>query len=266
MNPRLVGIVNLTEDSFSDGGRYLDPDRALQHAKQLRSDGADVIDLGAASSHPDAQTVAPREEIRRLEPVVQALLADAVPISVDSFRSETQAWALERGVDYLNDIHCFGDAALYARLARSSCKLIVMHSIQTRGIAVRRTTDPAEVWDGVVAFFDTRLSELEAAGIDPARLVLDPGMGFFLGANAESSLHVLRKLPELRQRFGRPLLVSVSRKSFLGTITGRGPSGRGAATLAAELFAIAQGADLIRTHDVRALRDALQVSQRLAGK
>jgi dihydropteroate synthase type 2 len=262
--PRIFGIVNLTEDSFSDGGRYLEPARALAHARQLISDGAWAVDLGPASSHPEAREVPPAEEIQRLAPVVEALHRDGARLSVDSFRSETQSWALASGVAWLNDIQGFPDSALYPELASSGAQLILMHSIQRRGIATRAATDPLDVWNGMLAFFDARLEALVRAGIKPERVVLDPGMGFFLGANPQTSLHVLRNLPELRARFGRELLVSVSRKSFLGVLTGRETSERGSVTLAAELHAARCGVDYVRTHDVRALADALRVASALA--
>ncbi len=163
----------------------------------------------------------------------------------------------------LNDIRGFPEPALYPKLARSDCRLLVMHSVQ-RGPATRARTDAASVWDGIDRFFRERLAALEAAGVERGRLVLDPGMGFFLGDDPEPSLRVLRRLPVLRERFACALAVSVSRKSFLGALTGRDVAERGAATLAAELFAARQGVDWIRTHDVRALRDALAVWSALA--
>jgi dihydropteroate synthase type 2 len=261
--PRLVGIVNVTEDSFSDGGRYLDPERAVVHALELAAGGADVVELGAASSHPDARPVSPEGEIARLEPVVARLQDAGLTLCIDSFAAPTQRWALARGVDWINDIQGFPDPGLYPELAAARCRLVVMHAVQGRGIAQRRTTEPQAVFDGLIAFFEARLTALAAAGIAQDRIVLDPGMGFFLGDNPETSLHVLRRLEQLKRHFGRELLVSVSRKSFLGALTGRPVAERLPATLAAELFAAAHGADWIRTHDVRALRDALRITTAL---
>jgi dihydropteroate synthase type 2 len=258
-SPTIFGVVNITEDSFSDGGRWLDPDAAVKHALDLVADGADVIDLGAASSHPDARAVAPEEEIARLAPVIGRLESEGVPVSVDTFEPETQRWALGRGVAYLNDIQGFPDPAVYPELARSGARLVVMHAVQPRGRATRIRTDPAKVFEGIVAFFETRLAELDRAGVRRERIILDPGMGFFLGSNPEPSLVVLRGIGRLRERFRLPVLISVSRKSFLANLTGRSTDQLLAATLAAELFAAAQGVDHVRTHDVRALRDALRV-------
>lgn len=258
---RILGVLNVTEDSFSDGGRYLDPERAVARALELVRDGADAIDLGGAASHPGARVVAPDEEIRRLAPVVEALVAERVAVSVDSFQPEVQRWALGRGVAYLNDVRGFPHAELYPEVARAECRLIVMHAVG--GAAGRATTDPGTIVERIVAFFAARLRAFETAGIAHERVILDPGMGLFLGGTPEPSLVVLRNLGRLRDRFGLPVLVCVSRKSFLGTLTGRAVHERGAATLAAELFAVSQGVDYLRTHDVRALRDALAVTAAL---
>lgn len=265
MRPSIVGVVNLTPDSFSDGGRYLEPAAALAHARQLLDDGADLVELGPASSHPDADGVAPAEEIRRLEAVLGPLLASGAAVGVDTFQPETQRWALARGVGWLNDIQGFPEPELYPDLARAQARLVVMHSVQRRGRASRMRTAPAAVLAGVEAFLRERVAALAAAGVARGRLILDPGMGFFLGSDPEPSVLALRRLRKLRAELGLPILVSVSRKSFLGALTGRPVGERGAATLAAELFAARQGADYVRTHDVRALRDALVVTGALEG-
>lgn len=263
--PTIVGIVNITEDSFSDGGLYLQPERAVEHARELARAGAEIIDLGPASSHPDGKAVSAGEEIGRLDPVLDALLGSGVAVSVDSFLPETQIHCAGRGVDFLNDIQGFPDTDVYAPIAGTSCKLVVMHSVQRRGRATRVTVDAARIVDEICDFFDGRLDALVKGGITSDRIVLDPGMGFFLGVNADPSITVLRNLSVIRTRYGLPMLVSVSRKSFLGAITGREAAGRGAATLAAEIHAAQSGVDYIRTHDVRALRDALVVMSHLDG-
>jgi dihydropteroate synthase len=260
---KIVGILNVTEDSFSDGGRYLDAAAAIAHGRTLRADGADWIDVGAASSRPDAKEVESTEEIRRLAPVLAALRAHGIPVSVDTRSPETQRYCLGHGVEMLNDVDGFAHPSLYPDLARATAKLVVMHSIQGGGRATRVETDAEAVFAAVIAFFSRRLAELETAGIARERLIVDPGMGLFLGQNPEPSLRVLRRLEELRHRFGLPVLVSVSRKSFLRELTGRAVAERGAATLAAEIWAAGEGADYIRTHDVRALSDALAVLRAL---
>jgi dihydropteroate synthase type 2 len=256
---KILGILNITSDSFSDGGKYLEPGAAIFHAQAMTQSGADIIDIGAASSHPDAQAVAPDVEIMRLEKVVPELKAKGLTLSIDSFAIEVQHWALAQGADYLNDIHGFPDPSLYPDLAKSNARLIVMHMVQPRGVAVRTEVPAAEIFDRITGFFDSRIEALTRAGIARGRLILDPGMGQFLGSDPENSLLVLRRLPELKARYGLPLLVSLSRKGFLRKLTGRPVTEAGAASLAAELFAEAQGADYIRTHAPGALRDGVKI-------
>jgi dihydropteroate synthase type 2 len=256
-SPRIVGIVNITADSFSDGGRYLDPAAAVAHACELRAEGADIIELGPAASHPDSAPVSVAQERRRLAPVLEQLTADGVPVSVDSFRPETLRYAVSAGAACLNDIHGFGDPGLYPLLAASQCRMVVMHAVQAAGAATRVATSPAAVWDGTLRFFARRLAALQAAGIGRDRLVIDPGLGYFLGSTPGPSLAALAGIRELKAAFGLPVLVSPSRKSFLRALTGRDVPKSGPATLAAEIFAAWQGADYIRTHDVAAARDAL---------
>ena len=263
---KIFAILNITPDSFSDGGRFLDPDVALAHARTLIEGGADALDLGGAASNPEAEAVAPEVEIGRLAPVVAALKKEGVPLSIDTFSPAVQRWAIAQGVDYINDIQGFPEPALYPELAASSAKLIVMHSVQGRGKATRVAVAPEEIFDRVRGFFETRVEALTAAGIARERLILDPGMGFFLGSNPQASFEMLRRTEDLKCAFGLPVLVSVSRKSFLRKITGRPPGESGPATLAAELFAMVKGADCIRTHNPAALRDALAVWRGLAGE
>jgi dihydropteroate synthase len=262
---RILGIVNMTQDSFSDGGLFLKPEDAIRHAVRLSEEGADAVDLGAASSHPDAEGVSTEEEIRRLGPVIDHLLGSGIQVSVDSFNPVTQRYALDRGVAYLNDIQGFPHPELYPDLAKASCKLVVMHSVQRLGRATRVEGSPEAVLEGITAFLTERVRALEKGGVRRERIILDPGMGFFLGSNPEPSLLALRNLGRLRERFGLPVLISVSRKSFLRSLTNLPVDQMLPATLAAELYAAGQGADYIRTHDVRSLRDALAIFGRLSG-
>jgi dihydropteroate synthase type 2 len=256
---KILGILNITSDSFSDGGKFLEPGAALFHAQAMAQSGADIIDIGAASSNPDAVPVDAATEIARLGLVIPALKQKGLSLSIDSFAGPVQRWALGQGVDYLNDIHGFPDAALYPELAKSNAKLIVMHMVQERGVAVRTDVPSGEIFDRVTAFFDARIKALTGAGIASDRLILDPGMGQFVGTDPQNSLILLRRLPELRARYGLPLLVSVSRKGFLRKLTGRPVTEAGPASLAAELFAEAQGADYIRTHAPGPLKDGLKL-------
>jgi dihydropteroate synthase type 2 len=265
-SPQIVGIVNITEDSFSDGGLHLAPDDALAHARLLRSEGADVIELGPASSHPDAARVSAEEERRRLASVIEPLLSEGIAVSVDSFLPETQRFAVASGAAYLNDIQGFPDPGLYEELAEADCRLVVVHSVQAAGPATRVETDAATVMAGIERFFAERLDALCAAGIERERLIIDPGLGYFLGSTPEPSLAVMSRLRVLKARFGAPVLVSPSRKSFLRNLTDSDLSGVGPASLAAELYAASQGVDYIRTHDVGALRKALTVHEAIAGQ
>ncbi len=260
---KILGILNITEDSFSDGGKFLAADAALAHGEALLKDGADILDIGAASSNPDSKPVSREFVIARLQSVVPVLKKQGAVLSIDSFQPQVQRWALAQGADYLNDIHGFAESALYPELARADAKLIVMHAVLARGIATRDDIPAAEIFDRAVRFFEDRVAALTGAGIARERLILDPGMGFFVGSDPENSLTLLRRLPELKARFGLPLLVSVSRKSFLRKLTGRPPGEAGAASLAAELFAEANGAAYIRTHAPDALRDGLKVLKAL---
>lgn len=264
--PLIFGIVNITPDSFSDGGRYFAADAAIAHAKRLVAEGADVIDLGPASSNPDAAPVPADEEIRRVAPVMEALAGEGIALSVDSFRPETQAHVLSRGVAWLNDIRGFAEPAFHPALAASDARLILMHSIQRDGNADRRETPAGDIVDQICGFFEGRIAALVAAGVARDRLVLDPGMGFFLGPRPETSFEVLSRLGEIGARFDLPVFISVSRKSFLRAVTGRAPGEAGAATLAAELLAVERGARFIRTHEPAPLADALAVLARFGTK
>jgi dihydropteroate synthase type 2 len=190
----ILGIVNLTPDSYSDGGQFLNPDLAIPQAQALYEAGAAAIDLGPSSSHPGAPTIPPALEIKRLEPVLDALLTMQIPISVDSFHPETQRYALSRGVDFLNDVHGFAYPDFYPELADAECRLIVMHSVHGAQPAQRIVTDPAVIMSQIIEFFHQRVSALTRSGIARERLILDPGMGFFLSAEPEASLVVLQQL------------------------------------------------------------------------
>ena len=253
----------MTADSFSDGGQFLDADEALAHAAELVDDGAHVLDVGPASSHPDAGDVSADEEIARLESVWERLKGLGAPISVDSFQPATQRWAMAQGADWLNDINGFRDPALYDELADYQGRLVVMHAIQAKGIATRDAPPEGDIWDHILGFFEQRLSAFDKAGIARDRLVLDPGMGFFLGNRAETSMAVLAGLDRLKQAFALPVLVCVSRKSFLRAPANIPVAESGPITLAAEMQAVQQGVDYIRTHDARQLAQALWLASQL---
>lgn len=262
---RTVGIINVTRDSFSDGGRFLAPEAAVAHAERLAADGADVLELGAESTHPDAEDVLDEEQIRRLRPVVETLVPRGLPISIDTCRPAVMRAMTALGVHWLNDVHGFRtpQAMAAAAAAPPHVHFVVMFSRSQSARADRPLAAAHGVLEELQGFFTERLAAFAAAGIERPRLVFDPGMGFFLGRTAAPSLTVLKHLPSLRT-FGVPLLVSVSRKSFVGEVTGLPVAERGPGSLAAELWAARHGADWVRTHDVAALRAAWAVEQAIA--
>ena len=268
-HPQILGIVNVTRDSFSDGGQFLDTDRAIQHARTLLAEGADIIDLGAQSTHPDAESVDAATEIARLDPVIRALHADGATLSVDTYRPAVMRHALEHGVALVNDVTAGRDPVIPELLANYPARVLIMHSTSPEARARRESIPADTILDRILGFFEQRIAAFEAAGVQRDRLILDPGMGMFLSRSAQASVVVLQQLERLRRVFGLPLCVSPARKSFLGVLlgdrdAGRAPADRDAATLAAELFAAQQGASYLRTHRVAPLKDALTIWQRLA--
>ena len=261
---QIFGILNITADSFSDGGDFLVPAAAIGQAEKLVTDGAHVLDVGPASSHPDAGDVSAAEEISRLAAVWDGLKATGASISIDSFQVETQRWAMAQGAAWLNDINGFPDPALYDELADYDGRLVVMHAIQAKGIATRDAPPAGDIWAHILRFFEARLEAFEKSGIAREKLVLDPGMGFFLGNDPETSMAVLAGLDGLKAAFDVPVLVSVSRKSFLRALAGVSVAESGPMTLAAEMLAAEQGVDYIRTHDARQLAHALALRDRLS--
>lgn len=255
--PLVMAIVNLTPDSFSDGGRHLDPKAAIEGALAMIEQGADLLDLGAESTRPGALTVDPAEELSRLLPVIEGLRDCGVPLSIDTRKPEVMRGVLEAGVDMINDITGFTTPGALQAVAGSRCGLCVMHMQGEPG-----TMQRAPVYDDVVAeveaFLGERVAALQAVGVEPARIVLDPGIGF--GKTLDHNLQLLEALDELGA-FGLPLLVGVSRKSLIGALTGRPVEGRLAGSLAAALAAVARGARIVRVHDVAETRDVLKVWQ-----
>ncbi|MBP9024967.1 MAG: dihydropteroate synthase [Phycisphaerae bacterium] len=262
-NVQILGILNVTSDSFSDGGRFLDTADAVAHGRQLIADGADIIDIGAQSTNPDAEYVTAQQELERLTPVVEQLRADGIRISVDTFRPQVMRAMVAGGAEFINDVTALRDPEAVAAVRDCGARVILMHSTAAAARAERADVSPAGMVDRILAFFERRLAELEAAGIERQRLIIDPGMGLFLSRDPQASLAVLRELPRLA-RFGTPILVSTSRKGFIGDLLARGgqrapAAQRGAGTLATELWAVLHGAAYIRTHEPRPLREALRV-------
>jgi dihydropteroate synthase type 2 len=254
MAAAMVGILNLTDDSFSDGGRFLEPAAAIAQGERLLADGADWLDLGAESSNPQGHPVPAEVELGRLSPIIAHFVRQGARLSIDTHKPAVMRAVLDQGAAMINDITGLRDPAAVAVLASSSVPVVIMHARNPGP----RASQERRPWEGLIeeiaAFFQERLATLAAAGIARERLVLDPGMGFFLGNTPEPSLEVLGRLRELAAL--GPLYISTSRKSFIGAVLGRGPGERAAGTLGTELWSLCQGASFVRTHEVRPLADA----------
>ncbi len=253
--PLVMGIVNVTPDSFYDGGRNLDPRQAEDRARQMVADGADLIDVGGESTRPGAAEVPADEELGRVIPLVEALAADGIAVSIDTRKPAVMRAAMGVGAAMVNDITALAAAGAVEAVAASRAAVCLMHmqgEPRTMQLSPRYTDVVAEVREFLVA----RARACEAAGIAHDRIVIDPGFGF--GKTLAHNLALLRALPELAAT-GYPVLAGMSRKSSLGKITGRPAGDRLAASLAAALAAIARGASLVRVHDVRETVDALKV-------
>jgi len=253
----LMGVVNVTPDSFSDGGAFLDPATAIAHGLGLIAEGADIVDVGGESTRPGAGPVPAADELARVVGVVEGLAGRGARVSVDTMKAPVARAALAAGATYVNDVTALRhDTDMAALVAESGADCCLMHML-----GEPRTMQEApryhDVVDDVRAFLEERLAFAVAAGIAEDRVQLDPGIGF--GKTLEHNLELLRRLGELTT-LGRPLLVGVSRKSFLGRITGREPADRVAATVAANVIAYERGARVFRVHDVAAVADGLAVA------
>jgi dihydropteroate synthase len=254
--PKVMGIVNTTPDSFSDGGQFAGSAAAIDHCRRLIDDGADILDIGGESSRPGAKLVSLDEERRRVLPVLEAVLAMGYPVSIDTTKAALMAEALALGVDIVNDIHALqAPGALDVVAAHSACGVCLMH-MQGDPSSMQSQPCYIDVVADVRSMLRDRVDELAARGVAADRIVVDPGIGF--GKTVEQNLHLLRRQRELLS-LGRPLLVGWSRKSSLGAMTGRAVGDRLAASLAAALAAVLNGASIVRVHDVAATVDAMKV-------
>ncbi len=254
--PLIMGVVNVTPDSFSDGGRFLDPTAAIAHAYQLIEEGADLVDVGAESSRPGAAAVVTvHEELRRLLPVLQGLRDATVPVSVDTIKPEVMRAALAEGASMINDINALRAPGALAAVAGADAAVCLMHMQGTPG-TMQQHPRYGDVVAEVKAFLQERVRAARDAGIAPERIAIDPGFGF--GKTLEHNLALLRHLRAF-DALGVPLLAGWSRKSSLGKLTGKPAGDRLAASIAAALIAAQNGARILRVHDVAATRDALSV-------
>jgi dihydropteroate synthase len=250
--PAVMGVLNVTPDSFSDGGQFAAPERALAQARRMIAEGADIIDIGAESTRPyGSEPISAEEELQRLQPVLPDVVALGIPVSIDSMKSAVVAWALDQGAAIANDVWGLQrDSGMAGLIAEHGAPVIIMHN--------RDSADPAvDIMQDIVDFFARSLDIAAKVGISPDKIVLDPGIGF--GKTPEQSMTALARLGEL-QSFGFPLLVGASRKRFISTVTPSEPHQRLGGSIAAHLVAAQNGARIIRAHDVAETVQALSVT------
>jgi dihydropteroate synthase len=262
----VMGIVNVTPDSFSDGGLFLDPDRAIAHGRDLAAAGADILDVGGESTRPGAEAVNASVERERVEPVVAALAGDrsaGAVVSIDTAKADVAAAALDAGARIVNDVTALrADADLGPLCAERGCGVVLMHML---GTPRTMQEDPRydDVVDDVKAFLAERIGVAVDAGIAEERIWIDPGIGF--GKTLHHNLELLRRLADLRE-LGRPIVIGTSRKSFIGKLTGREVTDRLGGTIASNVLALAAGAEIFRVHDAAAARQALDVAEAILGR
>jgi dihydropteroate synthase len=258
MGSRIMGILNVTPDSFSDGGEWFDFGEAVEHGRTLVAEGADILDVGGESTRPGAAPIALDEELRRVVPVVSALRDVDAQLSVDTMKLAVAEAAIEAGATFVNDVTAFRhDPGIAALVADRGCDCCLMHAL---GQPRTMQKDPryGDVVDDVRAFLEERVRFAVGEGVREERIVLDPGIGF--GKTLDHNLELLRRLDEI-VAIGFPVVIGTSRKSFLGRLTGReDPHDRVAATLATTVLALERGAEIFRVHDVAPTKDALAVA------
>jgi dihydropteroate synthase len=258
-----MGILNVTPDSFSDGGSYLDPAQALDHARQMVADGADIIDIGGESTRPGSLPVSTADEVRRVVPIVERLAGSLpVPISIDTTKAEVARQALAAGAEIINDISGLTfDGRMAGEVAAARAGVVIMH---TRGtpVEMQQNTHYTDLMTEVRSFLAAQRDVAIAAGIDPDAIVIDPGIGF--GKDMQGNLQLLRELRAF-ESLGLPILIGTSRKGFIGRVLHRDVTERLAGTAATVAYGLMQGASIFRVHDVRAMRDVLDMTAALMG-
>lgn len=253
--PLVMGIVNVTPDSFSDGGSHLSTDAAIAHAYQLIEDGASILDIGGESTRPGAAPVGEQEEMDRVLPVIEGLRGILVPISIDTYKPQVMRAALGAGASMVNDVNALQAEGALEMIAKSDAAVCLMHK---KGAPENMQFEPnyRDVMTEVMTFLQMRVMMVQAIGVARERIVVDPGFGF--GKSLPHNLDLLRGLAAFRA-LGVPVLAGLSRKSMLGALTGRAVGERMAASVAASLLAVQRGASIVRVHDVRETVDALKV-------
>jgi dihydropteroate synthase len=255
---RVMGVVNVTPDSFSDGGEFLDPERAIAHGRELAAEGADILDVGGESTRPGAGAVGAEVELGRVAPVVEELGRSEVPVSIDTSKRSVAEAALDVGAAIVNDVTALrAEPELAALCGERDCKVVLMHMLgEPRTMQEDPTYD--DVVDDVKAFLAERIEFATAEGIEEERIWVDPGIGF--GKTVEHNLELLRRLGELAE-LGRPIVVGTSRKSFIDKLSGAPVDRRLGGTIASSVVALASGAEVLRVHDVGPVREALTVAE-----
>jgi len=253
--PLVMGIVNVTPDSFSDGAEFLDPDAAVAHARQLVADGADILDIGGESTRPGAQPVDASAELARVLPVIEAMRGAGIPLSVDTSKADVMRSVLDAGADMINDVYALRQPGALQTVADSDCGVCIMH-MQGEPRTMQVAPQYDDLLADVRAFLQARVQAVLAAGIDPARVVTDPGFGF--GKTKKQDFLLLQGLAHTRVQ-ELPVLLGLSRKSMIGHVTGRPVRERLAGSIAGMLAGVARGAQIVRVHDVAATVDALKV-------
>jgi dihydropteroate synthase len=257
-----MGVINVTPDSFFDGGEFLDPGRAVEQGRRLAEEGADILDVGGESTRPGAEEVSAEEECRRILPVIERLATELpVPVSVDTRRGSTAGRAIDAGASILNDVSGLRDPESRAVAARTGVPVVLMHMRGSPGDMRSRPeyVHYDDLMSEVVAELGRSVAEAREAGIAPSRILLDPGIGF--AKRAPESFEAIRRLPELAE-LGHPILVGPSRKSFLGQVVEGPPKVRLSATLGVVLACVARGAHVVRVHDVRPAAEAIRAFER----
>ncbi len=256
--PLVMGILNVTPDSFSDGGRFQSLEFAISRAEEMAADGADLIDVGGESSRPGSPAVPLEEELRRVMPALYALRGLGKALSVDTYKPEVMREAIIAGADMINDINGFRAPGAIAAVTDSDCGLCIMH-MQSTPATMQQNPAYSDVVADVIAYLAERVDFMLAAGIDRERICVDPGFGF--GKTVEHNFALLRATGRIGQELGLPVLAGLSRKSMIGAVTGRPVEQRLAGSLAGALAAVAHGAKIVRVHDVAETVDALKVWQ-----
>jgi dihydropteroate synthase len=253
--PLIMGIVNVTPDSFSDGGKFLSHAKAIEHALRLVEEGADILDIGGESTRPGSLPVVLEDELHRVIPVIEALRSKNIPLSIDTQKADVMRAAIQVGASIVNDVNALRAEGALDVVSKSNVGVCLMHMIGTPA-TMQQLIDYKEILSEVIAFLQTRAQALEHAGVAKNRIALDPGFGF--GKRTVHNLALLRGLPQIAA-LGYPVLAGLSRKSVFGEITGKPPAERIYASIAAALIAAQNGAKILRVHDVAATKDALAV-------